>query len=137
LERIIIKALLSPLDFCPVFPFITCLNVSIHTITMLWSVHFAYVSVPIHEIKMLLNVHFSCLSVSIYENRIDGVMVSVLASSVVDHGFETMKFLFVASLLSTQHKGKRAKTDWLGIRIMCPSGAICLSTDCCFSELEL
>jgi hypothetical protein len=24
-------------------------------------------------------------------------------------------------------------TGWLGIRIMCPSGATCLSADCCFS----
>jgi hypothetical protein len=28
-------------------------------------------------------------------------------------------------------EGERAKTGWLGIRIMC------LSTDCCFSELAL
>jgi hypothetical protein len=27
-----------------------------------------------------------------------------------------------------------AKTCWLGIRIMCPSGATCLPTGCCFSE---
>jgi len=25
----------------------------------------------------------------------------------------------------------------LGIRIMCPSGATCLFTDCCFSELTI
>jgi hypothetical protein len=31
----------------------------------------------------------------------------------------------------------RAKTGWLGIRIMCPSGATCLPEDCCFSELAL
>jgi len=31
---------------------------------------------------------------------------------------------------------ERAKTGWLGIRIMCQSGAG-LSTDCCFSELAL
>ena len=31
----------------------------------------------------------------------------------------------------------RAKTNWLGIRIMCPSGATFLSADCCFSELAL
>jgi hypothetical protein len=28
-------------------------------------------------------------------------------------------------------------TGWLGIRIMCPSGATCLSVDCCFSGLAL
>jgi hypothetical protein len=39
--------------------------------------------------------------------------------------------------LSTQHLGERAKTGWLRIRIMCQSGATCLSMDCCFSELAL
>ena len=66
-------------------------------------------------------------------------MVSVLASSVVDRGLEprwikpkTMKLLCVASPLSTQHYGVRAKTGWLGIRILYLSGATC-----CFSELAL
>ena len=45
--------------------------------------------------------------------------------------------LFVASLLSTEHRGERAKTGWLRIRIMSPSWAIYLSADCCFSELTL
>ena len=78
------------------------------------------------------------------ENRIGDVMVSVLASIAVDRGFKpgrvkpkTIKLVFVASLLSTQHSGERAKTGWLGIRIMCQSGATCLSADCCFSELAL
>ena len=69
-------------------------------------------------------------------------MVSVLTSSMVDRGIDrvkskTIKLAFVASLLSTQHKGERAQTGWLGIKIMCPYGATCLSTDCCFSELAL
>ena len=34
-----------------------------------------------------------------------------------------------------EHKGERAKIGWLGIRIMCPNGATCPPTDCCFSEL--
>jgi len=29
----------------------------------------------------------------------------------------------------------RAKTGWLRVRIMCPSRAICISQDCCFSVL--
>jgi len=33
-----------------------------------------------------------------------------------------MKLVFVASPLSMQHYGERAKTGWLGIRIMCPGG---------------
>jgi hypothetical protein len=35
------------------------------------------------------------------------------------------------------HGGERAKTGWLGARIMCPSGATCLPADCCFSKLAL
>jgi hypothetical protein len=36
-----------------------------------------------------------------------------------------------------QHSGVRAKTDWLGIRIVCPIGATCLPADSCFSEQPL
>jgi hypothetical protein len=50
---------------------------------------------------------------------------------------KTIKLVFVASLLSTQHKGERAKTASLGIRMMYPSGTTCLSVDYCFSELAL
>ena len=57
-------------------------------------------------------------------------MASVLASSAVDVGsspdrvkLATIKLVLVASPLR--------------IRIMCPSGAICLSADCCFSELAI
>jgi hypothetical protein len=54
-------------------------------------------------------------------------VVSVLPSSMVDRGFEppgevkpkTIKLVFVASPLSTQYYRDRAKTGWLGIRIMC------------------
>jgi len=50
---------------------------------------------------------------------------------------QKIKVAFVASPLSTQHKRERAKTVWLRIRIMCPSGATCLSMDCCLTELAL
>jgi hypothetical protein len=50
---------------------------------------------------------------------------------------KTIKLIFVVSPLSKQHEGERAKTGWLGIRIICPSGATCLSVDCCFRELAL
>jgi hypothetical protein len=67
---------------------------------------------------------------------------------------KTIKLAFVASLLSTQHEGERAKTGWLIIRILCPSWAaylllvysipstsdgyiLYLSADGCFSELAL
>ena len=50
---------------------------------------------------------------------------------------KTIKLIFAASPLTTQQLGERAKTGWLGIRIMCPNGATCLSAECCFSELAL
>ena len=67
----------------------------------------------------------------IHLNRISGVMLSVLASNVVDSGFETL------SPLSTQFSGVRAKTGWLRIRIFFPRGATYLPADCCFSDLAL
>jgi hypothetical protein len=67
----------------------------------------------------------------------DYIIIQLLILQVVDMGailtkgkpILTLKLVFVASLLSTQHKGERAKTGWLGIRIMCPSGATCLSAE--------
>ena len=71
-------------------------------------------------------------------------MVSMLASSVVYGGFKplsgqtkSVKLVLDASLLSTNINGERTKTGWLGIRILCPSGATCLPENCCFSELAL
>ena len=68
-------------------------------------------------------------------------MVSVFASSAIDCGYElrscleqkNIKLVFVASPLRTQHSGERTRLvgTWLGIRIMCPSGATYLPNDCC------
>ena len=41
---------------------------------------------------------------------------------------KTIQFVYVASPLSTKHSGERADCGWLEIRIMCLSGATCLST---------
>jgi hypothetical protein len=35
--------------------------------------------------------------------------------------------------LARLRENVRAKTSWLEIRIMCPSGPTCLPADCCFS----
>jgi hypothetical protein len=50
-------------------------------------------------------------------------MVRVLSTSAVDRGFDpgrvkprTIKLVFVASPLSTQHYGESRKTGWLGIK---------------------
>jgi hypothetical protein len=69
-------------------------------------------------------------------------MASVLASNVVDRGFEhrwsqTKDYRIGICCFSAKHIELRRKTGRLGIRIMCPSGAIYLSADCCFSELAL
>ena len=50
-----------------------------------------------------LNWHIKIMLTLTGPNRIGGVMISVISSSVVDRGFETMKLVCVASLLSTQH----------------------------------
>jgi hypothetical protein len=64
-------------------------------------------------------------------NCFGSVMVSVFDSSAVVVGSstgrvkpKTIKLVFVASPLSRQHYGERTNNGWLGIRIMCPSGAI-------------
>ena len=50
---------------------------------------------------------------------------------------KTKKLVFVVSPLSMQNLGVRAKTGWLGIRIICPIGGTLLLVDCYFSELAL
>ena len=50
---------------------------------------------------------------------------------------KSIKFAFVAFLLSTQHKGIRAENGWLEIGIMCRSVATCLPVNCCFIEIAL
>jgi len=63
-------------------------------------------------------------------NHICGVIVSVLASSAVDFGFEprlgrTKDSKIGICCFSAKHAA--LMTGLLGIRIMCPSGATCLS----------
>ena len=61
------------------------------------------------------------LKLSNYFNQIYGVVVGVIASSVVDRQvkLKTIRLIFLFL----------AKTGWLGIRIMCRSGATCQPTD--------
>ena len=83
---------------------------------------------------------FLSIGFYIFMNRISGVMVSVLASRVVDRGFEprlgqTKDYKIGICCFSAKHAALRRKSKeqgWLGIRIMCPSGATCLPADCCF-----
>ena len=71
-------------------------------------------------------------------------MISVLASSVVDRGFEprsgqTKDYEICICCFPNKHPAirVRAKTGWIGIRIMRPSGEAYLPADSCFSELAL
>jgi hypothetical protein len=72
-------------------------------------------------------------------------MVSVLVSSAVDRGFEIRSgqikdYQIGICYFSAKHTALRKKsTDWLARNQnnMCPSGATCLHTDCCFSELAI
>jgi hypothetical protein len=45
--------------------------------------------------------------------------VKIVGSSPCRFKPKTLKLAHVASPLNTQHQGERAKTGWLGIRIMC------------------
>ena len=95
--------------------------------------HISYFSIEYH----LFNL--SCCP--LYEDCCGITIVSVLASSAVDRGFEPRSGqtkdhiigipVYVASPLSAQHWGARARTGWLEIRITCPSGAKYLPADCC------
>ena len=79
------------------------------------------------------------------KNRIRGIMVSVLPSSVADRGFapwsdQIKDYKIGICCFSAKHAALRrnkAKIGWPGIRIMRPSGATCLPVDCCFGELAL
>jgi len=71
-------------------------------------------------------------------------MVNFLVSSVVDRRFELRSgqikdYKIGICCFSAKDAAirRKAKTGWLGITIMSPSAATCLSLDCCFSELAL
>ena len=91
----------------------------------------------------LTYLHFTFCIYPTFHNRIGGVMVSVFASSAVDRGLEprsgqTEDYKISICCFSAKHAALRKKKNgWLGIRIICPSGATCLPMDCCFSELPL
>ena len=78
------------------------------------------------------------------QHCIGGAMFSVLTSCAVDCVFEpwsgqTKDYKTGICYFYVLHSIWRRKSkDWMvGIRIMCPSGAIILPVDCCFSELSL
>ena len=94
--------------------------------------------------KVLLRAIFCVHILDFLSNRIGGVMVNVLVSSAVDRVFEpqsgqTKDYEIGICCFSAKHAALRrnAKSGWLEIRLMCLSGATCLSANCCFSELAL
>ena len=93
------------------------------------------------EVSIINNVFVMILSVYIWPHRWHNGLRAHLECSRwwvrTRVGSNQRLYKIVASPLSTQHLGEREMTGWLGIRIMCPSGATCLPADCCFSELAL
>ena len=78
------------------------------------------------------------------ENRISGVMISVLVSSALNRGFEprtgqTKDFKIGICCFSAKHTALRRKSkDWLARnQDNVSEWGTCLSADCCFSELAL
>ena len=90
------------------------------------------------EFILILCIHICRMFIHIYwENRLGGVIVNVLASSVVNRGFEfrsgkTKDYKIGMCCFSANHAALR-----LGIGIMSPNGPTCLSVYYCFSELAL
>ena len=75
-----------------------------------------------------------------------GVIDSVVASSVVDRGFESrsgqtnnyINLVGIRCLFAKHTLLRSKKKDWLTrITIMCPSGVVRLPPKCCFCELSL
>ena len=62
------------------------------------------------------------------QDRLGRVMVSVLSSTAEGRGIKpkTLKLVFAASPLSTQHYGVRAKSGRPRVKIMCPGKVACL-----------
>ena len=65
----------------------------------------------------------------------------MLSLSAVDHGFQPwssqtrLKLVFADSLLSnTAERSKSNSAGRLGIRIICPNEAACITMACCFVE---
>ena len=89
-----------------------------------------------------LNDKVKCVSCITYY-RIGGIIVSILASSAVDHGLEprsgqTKDYQIGICCFSAKHAAlRRKRKDWSARNQMCQSGATCLTADCCFSELAL
>ena len=97
-------------------------------------------------------IHISLFNLLLWiYNRINGLLVSVLASSVVDRGFEprsgqTKDYKIGTCCFSAKHAALRSKSkDWLARNqnnvsewSECVSEwSECLFADCCFSELAL
>jgi hypothetical protein len=89
-------------------------------------------------VKGYVHIH---LYISLY--RIGGVMVSVIAASVVDRGFEpwsgkTKDYKIGMCCFSAKHVALRRKSkDWLARnQDNVSEWATCLSADCCFSFLQ-
>ena len=97
-----------------------------------------------HVIKFIIKDGFSkfCLE---KKNCIRGIIVSVLTSSVADRGFEpwsnqTKDYKIGICCFSTKHAVLRRKSkDWLtrNQNNVSEWGDMCLSVDCCLSELAL
>ena len=123
------------------FPFpVVCVILSLHEWTVLLFVfQCIYLYMSCH-CEML--VYYLVIIYKNKTNRIGGVMVSLIASSAVDRGFEprsveSKDFKISICCFSAKHAALRkiAKIGQLGIRIMCPNGATWLPADWCFSAL--
>jgi hypothetical protein len=95
--------------------------------------------------KLCRNINISNIHIyDCYLSRLHTRSEKWAASSAIDRWFEprsvqTKDHTIGICSFSAKHQSLRSKSkDWLlGIRITCPSGAKCLPSDWCFSELAL
>ena len=94
-----------------------------------------------------LNIIHRCFGIDLMAtlllNLLCGVLVSVFAWNVIDRGFHrqscNQRLYICICRFSTTDAAEEdiSRTDWIGVRIMCPSRATCLSWDCYFIDLSL
>jgi hypothetical protein len=69
-----------------------------------------------------------------YKNRIHSLKNKLRKKqTATSEIYDEMMYLVFFGFTPKQPALRRKNNGWLRIRIMCPSGAMCLSTDCCFS----
>ena len=89
--------------------------------------YFNNVSMILHS----LTAHFNNVPIILRSMDLLFDIIQIIFICLIDFFHYTYsQLVLAASPLNTQHSGKRAKTSWLGKRIMCLSEVTCISVEC-------